>query len=187
MASVAAPYGLRPVKHATGGQIRPVARTILSTYAANIFQGSPVKIHTDGTVQIAAAGDRMVGSFDGCEYTSGGRRVISNFWPSGTAATDIVAYIYEDPEIIYQMQCAGSVALADIGGMQDHSGVSGSTVTGNASTALAASPSATVEASFQILDIAPIPGNAAGDSFTDVYVKLVEHQYRAIADAAQAF
>jgi hypothetical protein len=187
MASVAAPYGLLPVKHATGGQIRIDEYTITSEYAASIFQGSPVKIHTDGTVRIAAAGDRMVGCFVGCEYTSAGRRVISNTWPANTVATDIVARITTDPEIVYQMQCAGAVDVADIGGMADHSGTSGSAVTGVSSTALAASPSATTEASFQIIGIAPLPGNAAGDAKTDVYVKLVEHQFRAVADAAQAF
>ena len=187
MSSTAAPYGLRPVAHATGGEIRIDEYTIASSYGANIFQGSPVKIHTDGTVNIAAAGDRMVGCFLGCEYTAAGRRVISNFWPTGTVAADAIARITTDPEIIYQIQCAGAVALADIGGMADHSGTSGSTVTGMSTTALAASPSATTEASFQVIGISRQPDNAPGDANTDVLVKIVEHQFRAVADAAQAF
>lgn len=187
MSSTAAPYGLVPVKHATGGEIRIEEYTIASTYGTSIFQGTPVKIHTDGTVNVAAAGDRMVGVFLGCEYTSAGRRVISNTWPASTVSTDAIARITTDPEIVYQIQCAGSVAVTDIGGMQDISGTSGSSVTGVSTTALAASPSATTEAQLQIIGIAPLPNNAAGDAYTDVYVKIAEHQFRAVADAAQAF
>ena len=185
MPSTSAPFGLKPVNHTSGAPIRVEEMTILSTYNTSIYQGSPVKIHTDGTINMAAAGDRMIGCFIGCEYTSAGRRVISNYWPASTTATDIVARVTRDPEIIYEIQ-GGAIAVADIGTMADHSGTSGSTVTGLSSTILD-TVSASTEASFQVVGISRRPGNAASDTYTLVYVKIAEHQDRAVADAAQAF
>lgn len=185
MASTAAPYGLRPVSHPSGAPIRIDEYTIASTYASSIYQGSPVKIHTDGTINIAAAGDRMVGCFIGCEYTSGGRRVISNYWPASTTATDIIARVTTDPDIVYEIQANAAIAVADIGTMADHTGTSGSTVTGQSTTALD-TVSTSTEATYLVIGISRAATNAAGDAKTDVYVKIAEHQWRAAPDSSMA-
>lgn len=185
MPSTSAPFGLRPVSHASGAPIRVEEMTINSTYNTAIFEGTPVRIGTNGTIEVAAAGDRMIGSFRGCEYTSGGRRIIDNKWPASTTATDIIARVTRDPEIIYEIE-GPATAVADIGNMADHSGTSGNATTGLSSTVLG-TLSATTEASFQVVGISRRPGNAPSDTFTIVYVKIAEHQDRAIADAAQAF
>jgi hypothetical protein len=189
MPSTSAPFGLRPVNHVSGAPVRLEEMTIASAYASNIFEGTPVKIGTDGTIQVAAAGDRLIGSFRGCEYTtSDGRRVVTNRWVASTAlasGTTCIARVTRDPEIIYEIQ-GGSIALADIGTMADHSGVSGDSTTGLSSTILD-TVSASVEAQYQVVGISKRPDNAAGDTYTLVYVKIAEHQDRAIADAAQAF
>ena len=51
MSSTSAPYGFRPSFH-NSGQIRPKAYTITSTYAASIFSGDPVKLTSDGVIQL---------------------------------------------------------------------------------------------------------------------------------------
>jgi hypothetical protein len=188
MSSVAAPFGLQAVSHESGAPIRLQEYSIASGYAANIFQGSPVKIHTDGTIQVAAAGDRLVGVFVGCEYTdtTTGDRRVQNRWPTGTVSPDAVARVITDPDVVYRIQSVGSVPLADIGNMADHSGVSGNTVTGISTTALD-TQSATVESQYQIIGFDRGSNNAAGDAFTIVLVKIAEHQFRALPDAAQAF
>jgi len=43
MTTTAQPYGLRPSSHPSG-TIRPVAYTIATGYAVNIFQNQPVRI-----------------------------------------------------------------------------------------------------------------------------------------------
>ena len=186
MPSTSMPFGLRPVAHTSGAPIRVEELTIASGYAANIFEGTPVKIHTDGTINVAAAGDRMIGCFRGCKYTdSEGRPRVTNRWVSGTVSTDAVALVTRDPEIVYEIQ-GGALAVADIGTMADHTGVSGNSTTGLSSTTLD-TVSASVEASFQVVGISKRPGNAASDTYTVVLVKIAEHQDRAVADAAQAF
>lgn len=182
MPSTSAPFGLRPSYHGRGGVIRPVARTILTGYATGILQFQPVKIAADGSVNAAAVGDRFVGTFQGVEYTdSDGRRRVSNKWIAGTAATDIVAYITEDPGIVYEIQSNATVALADIGLECDFTAASGSTTTGLSSQMLDRSSSA-ANASLQILDAAPYPGNAFGDTYVILYVRISEHQL--VADVA---
>ena len=54
MSSTSAPYGFRPSFH-NSGQMRPKAYTISSTYAANIFSGDPVKLTSDGVIQLGTS------------------------------------------------------------------------------------------------------------------------------------
>ena len=106
MSSTSAPYGFRPSFH-NSGQMRPKAYTIASTYAASIFSGDPVKLISDGTVQLGSSdgtrsgttdGVILLGIFAGVEYNDAtGKPTISPFWPSGTTGTNIVAYVYDDP------------------------------------------------------------------------------------------
>jgi len=186
MPSTSAPFGLKPVSHTSGAPVRVEEMTIITTYGTALYQGSPVKIGTNGTIESAAAGERMIGCFIGCEYTTtDGRRVISNQWPASQGGTDIIARVTRDPEIIYEIQ-GGTLAVADIGTMGDHSGVAGSAVTG-LSTTILDTVSASTEASFQVVGISRRPGNTAGDTYTIALVKIAEHQDRAVADGAQAF
>ena len=74
MSSTSAPFGFRASFH-NSGQMRPKAYTIASTYAANIFEGDPVKLVDAGTVQLGTsdgtrsgtvAGILLLGIFAGC-------------------------------------------------------------------------------------------------------------------------
>jgi hypothetical protein len=190
MSATAAPFGLRPSWHLTGGVIRPVATTITSTYGTNIFQGSPVGYIADGSIAMAAAGGTAVagasGAFQGVEYTeTGGRRRVSNFWPASTTATDIVAYITNDPNIVYEIQANGAVAQTAVGAQYDWSanGTSnGSTSTGISSVSLDTGAGA-ANAGLRVLGLAPYVDNVWGDAYTIVYVQLSEHQL--VATVAQ--
>lgn len=55
----------------------------------------------------------LLGVFDGCEYTDAtGVRKYSKFWQSGTttlAGTYVIAYVWDDPENIYEIQCDGAL------------------------------------------------------------------------------
>lgn len=179
MSATAAPFGLRPVYHPSGS-IRPVAVQIASAYPANIFQYSPVNyVAASGTIALAAATARAVGAFMGVEYTpSDGRRRYSNMWPANQVATEIVAYITQDPFIIYEVQANGSLAQDDIGECADwtvNDTTSGNTTTGLSNVALATPPAAAI-AGLQIVGLAPYVDNAWGDAFTIVWVQIAEYQ-----------
>jgi hypothetical protein len=140
MATTAKTYGLIPVYHPTG-QNHAGLYSILSTYAANIFKGDLVKMHTDGTINVGDGTSAALGVFAGCEYTdSTGRPVTSSYWPTGTTATNIKAYVYDDPQTVYKIGVSGNASgyvqtgigqqanIADIGTGSTYTGLSASSV-----------------------------------------------------------
>jgi hypothetical protein len=179
MSSVNAPFGLRPAKHPSG-VIRQESGTIASAYAANIFTGQPVKVGTDGTIQAAAVGDFFVGSFQGCEYTpANGRRVVSNFWPANTVATEIVAYFTSDPEIVYEIQADGSIDRSEVGQQADFTNIAASNGLGMSTATMNATTSAATAGQLAVVGFGAEITNLPGDAFTIVQVKIAEHQYAA--------
>lgn len=192
MSSVSAPFGFMPVKHPSG-QSRANEYTIASAYAANIFLGDPVKLVTAGTIQLGTSdGTRtgtvdnisLLGVFAGCVFTdSTGKPNWSSFWPTGQVATDIKAYVYDDPDTVYVAQASGSIAATAIGDQADWTGFTapgGSTLTGRSAAQLSSTlTGAGVQGQFRIVEFDRSADNAAGDSFTKVLVQIAEHQYRA--------
>ena len=183
MSSTSAAFGLRPAYHGSGGIIRPSAFTIATGYASNILQNQPIKIHTDGYINAAAAGDRFIGTFQGVEWTdTDGRRRVSNKWTASTAGTDIVVYTTEDPNIIYEIQSDAALSIGDIGKQYDFTTAgTGSTVTGLSAMMLGVSTSAS-NAGLQLINIAPGVDNAWGDTYVVAQVRISEHQF--VADVA---
>lgn len=178
MSSTSQPFGLRAA-YKPGGQVTPAALPIASAYGSNILQNQPVAIAADGTLVVAAAGARAIGTFGGVEWTdSDGRRRVSNKWTASTAGTDIVGYATRDPYIVYEIQASASLTQADIGSQADWTTAgTGSTVTGLSAMMLdVASMTNSGNAGLRILNIAPAPDNAAGDAFTIVQVTISEHQ-----------
>ena len=64
MSSTSAAFGFRPSYH-NSGMIRPKAYTITSTYAANIFNGDPVKLTDNGVIQLGTSDGTRTGTVDG--------------------------------------------------------------------------------------------------------------------------
>ena len=178
MSSVASPFGLRPAMHPSG-YIRQSQGTIASGYNTSIYQFSPVTIAAAGVLQAAAPGTRIVGVFLGVEWTAtDGRRRVGNRWEADTVGTEIVAYYSSDPEMIYEIQANGSVALADLGEQMDWTALAGNDITGLSSVALDTASSA-ANAGLRILNLNPGPDNEWGDSYTVVQVNIAEHQFKA--------
>ena len=133
MANVDAAFGLTPVRHLSGnGYSRANKYTITSGLAENIFTGDLVIITADGVITPHSATEvNNIGVFAGVSYTaSDGSYVYSQYFPTGTTATNIVAYVYDDPYIVYKVQSDGTVAQTNIGNCADVVAGAGSTVTG---------------------------------------------------------
>jgi len=190
MSATNAPFGMRPAFHPTGLD-RAVALTdgIASAYNTAILKGQPVKQDTNGNIIVAAAGDAFLGAFAGVEWTdTTGRRRVSNYWPANTAyvAGSCIAYFYNDPGIVYEIQAAGSLAQTSIGDEANLSNTTdGSTTTGLSACTLSTTlAGATAQAQMRIVDLAPYVDNAWGDSFTIVRCVIAKHQYAQIYTAA---
>ena len=187
MSSTNAPFGLRPAYHPSGlDRATALADGIASGYSTAILKGQPVKMDTSGTIVVAAAGDAFMGAFSGVEWTdTTGRRRVSNYWPANTAyqTGSCLAYYYDDPNIVYEIQGDGSMTQNMVGAESDLSNTTdGSTTTGlsqcTISTSVVAAGSG---AQMRIINLAPYPGNAWGDSYTIVRATVAKHQYAQIA------
>ena len=190
MSSTNAPFGLRPAFHPSGlDRATALADGITSAFASSILKGQPVKYVTGGVIQPAAAGDAFVGGFAGVEWTdTTGRRRVSNYWPANTAyqTGSCVAYFYADPNIVYEIQADGSLAQTSIGDEADLSATTaGSTTTGLSQCTLSTTlVGAGNSAQMRIVNLAPYPDNAWGDSFTIVQATIAEFQFAGAAGTA---
>jgi hypothetical protein len=183
MSATSAPFGLRPAFHPSGlDRAQALANGIVSAYATDILKGQPVKYVTGGTIEEVTGTEAFVGAFAGVEWTdTTGRRRVSNYWPALTAyqTGSCVAYFYNDPNIVYEIQADGSVAQSSIGDEANFSNLTaGSTTTGLSQCTINASlVGANNVGQVRIVDIAPYPGNDWGDAFTIVRVTVAEHQF----------
>lgn len=181
MSTTSAPFGFRPAYQPTGLD-RAKKYTIASGYAANIFKNQPVVLVTAGTIQAGAAAADLLGVFAGCEYVDAtGKPTVSPYWPTGQVATQIVAWVYDDPSNVYEVQADGSIPQAAIGDQADGSNLTaGSTATGvSAATLSATLAGAGVQAQWRIVGFSQALDNTPGDAFTVVQVQLARSQYAA--------
>jgi hypothetical protein len=196
MSAVSAPFGLRPSFH-NSGQIRPKAYTIASTYGTSIFSGDPVKLTDNGVIQLGSSdgtrsgttdGIALLGIFAGCQYLDAtGKPTISPFWPSGTTGTEIVAWVYDDPETLFDVQydnpSAGTTVQTAVGEECDWVVASpgGSTSTGLSNTKLSAIQATSGQ--FQITGFAYGVNDTLTDAFVVATVRINEHHYKAAVNS----
>ena len=198
MSSTSAPFGFRASYH-NSGQMRPKAYVIASTYAANIFSGDPVKLTDNGVIQLGTSdgtrsgttdGISLLGIFAGCQYLdASGKPTISPFWPSGATGTEITAWVYDDPETLFDVQYTnpgtpGTTTVQTAVGEECDWVVAspgGSTQTGISSTQIGVIQATSGQ--FQITGF----GYEITDSLTDAYVvvsvRINEHHYKAAVNS----
>jgi hypothetical protein len=191
MATTAAPYGLKPVKRADGMPYAGATSQYLidpAGEATNLFYGQVVIIGADGYIALATgtgadltsnsisgtSGVGAIGVFVGCEYVNAqGQVIFSQYYPSGYAAptgTSIKAYVVDDPNVLFQAQLDGSGAQTIIGTntffAAAQSTSTGSTATGNSTSALDATVQTAAAAFRVVAHVSP-----ASDAYPDVLVK----------------
>lgn len=194
MSSTSAPFGFRASFH-NSGQMRPKAYVIASGYGVNIFSGDPVKLTDDGVIQLGTSdgtrsgtvdGIALLGIFAGVQYNdSSGKPTISPYWPASTTATNVTAWVYDDPETLFDVQynnpgTPGTDSVQSAVGEECDWVVAspgGSTQTGLSNTRLSAIQATSGQ--FQITGF----GYEITDSLTDAYVvvtvRINEHHYKA--------
>lgn len=177
MSATNAPFGMRPAFHPSGlDRAQALAGGITSGYSSNILKGQPVKyVASSGTIAPVTSTEAFSGCFAGVEWTdTTGRRRVSNNWPANTAyiAGSCIAYFYNDPNIVYEIQADGSVAQTAIGNEANFTSANlaaGSTTTGLSQATLSASlVGNSTQGQMRIVDIAPYVDNAWGDAYTIV-------------------
>jgi hypothetical protein len=199
MATTLAPYGLRPVNLLGGQSYAGSTRlyAISPNYATSIQFGDPVLIINTGSTAAAlrgylgrfntntAAGQILstgggfgfVGVFVGCTFTDPvyGKVFRQNYGASNPA-TDIQAYVVDDPDALFQIQADDTLALTALGCnaalIQTVAGSSGVNI--NSGVALDASSIGTANTlPLRIVDFVTV-----GDAYTDVIVRINTHFHR---------
>ena len=128
-------------------------------------------------VHAAAFPAGTIGVFVGCTYSDPvtGNLTFSQYWPSGTVASDAQAYIVDDPDVVFMAQADAAVTAVDLGQNTHLAAVqatdTGSTTTGNSTSAVTATTATTAAFAFRIVDFVDSPTSAVGDDFTDLLVK----------------
>ena len=185
MASSASPYGARPIGtlSASGSWTSKVRHLpIASTYGTAIFNGDFVTVHTDGTItkDTGTAALNSVGIFVGCSYTPSttSQKTFNTQWPASTTATDAMAYVIDDPHVVFQMQADEALNTTDRGLNASVVYTIGSTSIGKSKSALDGStPATTNTLPLRIIDFVegphslPPKATTASDAYPDVIVK----------------
>ena len=121
MSATLAPFGLRPIGTLSGGPV-PVIRQypILSTESTRICFGDVVKLTDAGgttTIQkdTGTTTATPIGIFVGCRFTdlNSSQLTFSQQW-SGAANTSGMAYVIDDPTVLFTLQADGTVNDDDL-------------------------------------------------------------------------
>ena len=180
MATSATPNGAEPINtlSASGsytGKVRHIK--IASGYGTAIFYGDFVKLVAAGTVEKAAVTTAVVagtvGIFVGCSYTdpSTSQLTFNQQFPASTAASDIMAYVVDDPKLVFKMQADEAIAQTGLGNNVSAVSTAGSTTIGRSKNALDGGSVATTNSlPLRILEFVEGPNSTVGDAFTDCLV-----------------
>lgn len=181
MANVDGAFGLRPVRHRSGGVIKMSEYSIASAYSTSIFIGDVVEMTGTGrNIQVAAGGNvDNIGVFAGCRYVNAqGEQVFSRYWPASTVASSIVALVYDDPNIIFEGQC-DTLAEGDVGALADYDDGAGSASTGLSGREVVASVTGTTGKTLRIERLVPRPDNAYG-AYAKAEFSFAEHVLKGV-------
>jgi hypothetical protein len=174
--TVSKPYGLQPI-NLIGGQVFAGSTRqlkIASGYAANIFAGDVVKLVGTGVIEkdTGTTTATPVGVFVGCQFTNPSTKQIQfqQYWPTGTVAADAVAFVVDDPDVLFKVAAVSAdTTVAFYGQTVIGTNVAlvqnaGSTTTGDSAVAIDGTSAATT-ASLPIRIIAGVPdtANASGN------------------------
>ena len=184
MANKDAAFGMVPSRMIggspyTGGQSR---YRIAANYGTSIFQGDMVAQVTGGGVEVHADGGTVpiVGVFNGCMYTdpTTSEQKFSNYYPASTNASDIIAFVIDDPNVVFEIQADETFPVADLFGNFDIVYTSsGSTVTGISGAELdVATGATTTSLPLKAIDISGDPENSdVASANTNVLVVIQNH------------
>jgi hypothetical protein len=186
MANVAEKYGLRPVRKLDGSPFINAQNRyrIAANYGTPIYQGDLVIPVTGGGIQRAVANtsEMVVGVFNGVFYTdpTTQKPTWKNYYPGTVNASDIVATVIDDPNVVYSIDSDGAFAVADIFKNFAITNAGGSTQTGISQVQLDFSESGLTTSGtvLQAIDISQDTNNStAGSVNVDVLVRINKHFY----------
>lgn len=191
MSATYAPFGLKPVYHPSG-VIRSLNYTGAYDTGVVFYSGTAVSLNNSGTASTLSvasntptANQRLAGAFAGVEYTdASGRRTVSKwFGPALGTATDVVMWVFMDPEIVYEIQANGSLANTQVGQEFNLTANSSGQIIGNGGLGTSTAGldptnvAAGAQGQLQVTGLGREIDNAWGDTATIVQVKIANDRF----------
>jgi hypothetical protein len=187
--TIDAPYGLVPVGLIGGRPYSGATRRmkIASNYGTAIGKGDLVKRVNDGTIErdgstTAFPATGTLGIFMGCSYTdpNTSQLTFNNQYPASTVASDIEAFVADDPDLIMKVAiCSSGTTMATLGRTvigNKTSVISNTLTTINGRSKLAASSSINTTSTLPLHIIDVVDSTATGsDTFQELLVIFSTH------------
>ena len=186
MANVSEKFGLRPYRKLDGTPLVGAQNryTIASGYATAIYQGDLVQPTAAGNIErhTANTSDAVVGVFNGVFYTdpTTQKPTYKNFYPGSIAASDITAFVVDDPDAVFLMDADEAFTRANLFANYSVTNTTGVTQTGISKVQLDVSATGTA-ATFvvQAIDISQDPDNSdTGSANANILVRINNHFFR---------
>ena len=187
MANQQGNFGFRPVLmlgSAYQGQGQQ-QMSIASNETNSIFMGDPVVLNANGSISRGSSkGAELVGVFNGCFYTdpTSQKPTFSNHYPGGIVASDIVASVISDPDVVFEVKVddanAGRAQVGSTANIATYA--AGSTKSGISGVSLDGGSFATSNGSnFAVYDLSTDPDNSDYTvANANILVRINLHQYR---------
>tara|TARA_A100001015_G_scaffold307331_1_gene403024 strand:- start:499 stop:1077 length:579 start_codon:yes stop_codon:yes gene_type:complete len=186
MANQAGNFGFRPVQMLGGaynGQGQQEL-SIASNETNSIFQGDPVVLNANGSISRgSSAGAELIGIFNGCFYTdpTTSKPTFSNHYPGAIVASDIVANVITDPNVIFEVKVDdANGGIAQVGSTANIATYSaGSTIDGVSNVAIDGSTFGTSNGSnFAVYALSTDVDNSDYTAANaTILVRINKHQY----------
>jgi len=185
MANVLEKFGLRPSRQLNGSPFINAQNRyrIAANNTTAIFQGDLVIPTTSGQITryVAGTSNAVVGVFNGCFYTNPTTQkpTFSNFYPSSTNASDIIAFVVDGPDTVFEINANLSFVVADLFQNYSVTNVTGSTLTGISQVQLDVGTSGSASTFVvQAIDISQDPLNSdLTVSNANIMVRISNHFY----------
>lgn len=198
MASTSSPYGLKPINLLGGQPFAGSTRlySIKSGYTVAIQNGDPViltagadgtggfvnRFNATTTATTATNSATLLGVFVGVTYTDPVMgKIFRQNYTGGIVASDIQAYVVDDPDALFMVQFNGAATQnylgANAGLIQTVAGSTADNKVSGVGLSLSSATS-TNTLPIRVVDFVNAPGSAVGDAYTDVIVRINTHFHR---------
>ena len=186
MANVSEKFGLRPYRKLDGTPLVGAQNryTIKANYGTAIFQGDLVIPTSTGNIEkhTANTSDAVVGVFNGVFYTdpTTSKPTFKNVYPGSINASDIVAFVVDDPDAVFLADADAAFTRADLFKNYSMTNTTGVTQTGISKAQLDVSVSGTAGTFvIQAIDISQDPDNSdTANANANILVRINNHFYR---------
>jgi hypothetical protein len=182
-------FGLRPIRKVGQNDDNNGLAEYNCNSTAAAFQNDGMEAQNTGTVGTAATGETLIGSLNGVFFTDAttSKPTFANNLAAGNAATDIVAFINDDPYQMFEIRsdATGASEATDVFNNADITVVAGNTANGISRSTLkntSLTAGGTGSAQLRVLGVSRDPDNSDLASANVVWrVMINEHFLKATA------